>query len=225
MVSLSIFLLLQPRCVLIHIPKTGGTSLRKGIWGGNYEGPEFGAVPERWKHEFKFAFVRHPLCRLTSAYRMFTEGAVGDPSWKLPEDARPLSFDAFLDIVLDESIIFDQRRRTFEEKIRHHTIPQTHPFNALSDADFVGRYERLDEDFRIVADRVGLRGVPVPRMHFTKAKPYSVYFNARQLEKMVDYYKTDFAHLQYGLSQDLDGDVAPLPEPFHANPQVRSRPG
>ena len=108
--------------MLIHIPKTGGTFLRKGVWGGNYEGPEFGAVPGRWKHEFKFAFVRHPLCRLTSAYRMFTEGAVGDPSWKLAEDARPLSFDAFLDIVLDESIIFDQRRRTFEEKIRHHTI-------------------------------------------------------------------------------------------------------
>lgn len=210
---MSIFLLLQPRCVLIHIPKTGGTSLRKGVWGGNYEGPEFRAVPARWKHEFKFAFVRHPLCRLTSAYRMFTEGAIGDPSWKLAEDARPLSFDAFLDIVLDESIIFDQRRRTFEEKIRHHTIPQTHPFNALYDADFVGRYERLDADFRIIADRVGLRGVPVPRMHFTKAKPYRAYFNAQQLEKMVDYYRTDFEQLQYGLPEDLGDRISPPQDP------------
>lgn len=201
---MSIFLLLKPRCVLIHIPKTGGTSIRKGIWGGSYEGPEFGAVPDRWKADFKFAFVRHPLCRLTSAYRMFTEGTAGDPSWKLPQDARPLSFDAFLDIVLDESIIYDQRRMTFEEKIRHHTIPQTHPFNALSDADFVGRYERLEADFRIVADRVGLRDVPLPRMHFTKSKPYMDYFTASQLQKMVDYYRADFDQLNYSLPEGLD---------------------
>lgn len=196
---MSIFLLLQPRCVLIHIPKTGGTSIRKGIWKSNYEGPEFGAVPERWKREFKFAFVRHPLCRLTSAYRMFTEGAVGDPSWKFPEDGRPLSFDQFLDIVFDESIIYDHRRRSFEEKIRHHTVPQTHPFNALRDADFIGRYERLQDDFKIIAQRVGLGGIDLPHMHFTTARPYMTYFNDTQLKKAVAYYKADFELLQYKL--------------------------
>lgn len=194
---MSIFLLLQPRCVLIHIPKTGGTSIRKGIWGGKYEGPAFGVMPDSWQREFKFAFVRHPHNRLTSAYRMFTEGAVGDPSWKLPDDARSLSFSAFLDIVLDESIIYDQRRRTFEEKIRHHTIPQTHPFNVLHDADFIGRYERLEEDFKTVADRVGLHSVSLPHMHFTKAKPYDQYMTTEQRRRVVEYYRTDFEQLGY----------------------------
>ena len=194
---MSIFLLLQPRCVLIHIPKTGGTSIRKGVWNSRYIGPVFGGVPEEWKQEFKFAFVRHPLCRLTSAYRMFTEGPRGDSSWKPPPDARSLRFEEFLEIVLDDSIIFDHRRSTFEERIRHHTIPQTHPFNALREADLIGRYEHLQDDFRTIAARVGLNGVHLPRMHFTTAKPYITYFSKSQLKKMVDYYRDDFKKLEY----------------------------
>lgn len=155
---MSIFLLKNPDCVLIHIPKTGGTSIRKGLWKKNYEGPAFGRVPEDWRRHFKFAFVRHPLDRMVSAYKMFSQGAVGDAEWSLPKDARPLTFVEFVDIVTDESIIFDERRFTFEERIRHHAIPQTHPFNALDEADFVGRYETLDEDFRKVAARVASPG-------------------------------------------------------------------
>ncbi len=201
---MSIFLLLQPRCVLIHIPKTGGTSIRKGVWGGRYEGPAFGSVPKEWGREFKFAFVRHPLNRLTSAYRMFTEGAIGDPSWNLPADARTLRFEEFLEIVLDDSIIFDHRRKTFEEKIRHHTIPQTHPFNALREADLIGRYERLQHDFSDIAARIGLNDSQLPRIHFTNSKPYTAYFNQRQLDRMVEYYKDDFEKLKYPLPSIVD---------------------
>jgi len=42
---MSNFLLRNPDCVLIHIPKTGGTTIRKGICGSNYEGPAFGEFP------------------------------------------------------------------------------------------------------------------------------------------------------------------------------------
>ena len=54
-----------------------------------------------------------------------------------------MSLAAFLDIVEDESIAYGARRRTAEEKIRHHTIPQSHPFNCLQFADFVGRFENI----------------------------------------------------------------------------------
>ncbi len=201
---MSIFLLLNPRCVLIHIPKTGGTSIRKGVWAGNYLGPAFRAVPAAWKNEFKFAFVRHPLCRLASAYRMFTDGAKGDPSWSLPADARHLTFDEFLEIVLDESIIYDERRRTFEEKIRHHTIPQTHSFNALREADFIGRYENMVNDFRYVSKRVCIKYNGFPRLHFTSGKPFIEYFSADSLKRAASYYENDFLELDYPMPT-IDG--------------------
>jgi hypothetical protein len=52
-------------------------------------------------------------------------------------------------------------------RIRHHTIPMSHPYNCLHGADFIGRYENLAEDFTIVADRLGITD-PLPKLNTTK---------------------------------------------------------
>jgi hypothetical protein len=194
---MSNFRLRDPDCVLIHVPKTGGTSIRKGIWGSNYEGPTFGEIPPSWASLFKFAFIRHPLQRFISAWKMFTEGARGDPQWKLPDDARPLSLDAFMDIVEDETIIYDERRRSFEEKIRHHTIPQTHPFNCLRQADHIARYEDYEQEVRLICQRVGVHLAQVPRMHVTTPVHWSTILQGALLERVRLYYQEDLEALGY----------------------------
>lgn len=188
----------DPDCVLIHIPKTGGTSIRKGVWQKRCGKAVFGYIPDEWQHLFKFAFVRHPLDRMISAWKMFTEGARGDQSWSLPADARPLSIEEFVDIVEDETIIYDERRKTVEEKIRHHTIPQTHPFNCLQFADFVGRFERIDEDFEIVARRVGMTEA-LPKMHYTSHSHWQSYLSGPLLDRCIAYYAEDFEKLGYDI--------------------------
>lgn len=182
--------------MLIHITKTGGTSIRKGVWHRNYEKPVFGYMPDEWSHLFKFAFVRHPFDRVISAWKMFTEGAVGDKSWKFPADARPLTLSQFMDIVEDDSIIFDERRKTFEEKIRHHAIPQTHPFNCLKHADFVGRFERIDEDFAKIAARLGMT-TKLPKMHHTTHTHWQDYFDDEILSRCRAFYAQDLEELNY----------------------------
>ncbi len=193
---MSIFLLKNPNCVLIHIPKTGGTSIRKGAWNGRYEGPEFCRVPVEWEHYFKFAFVRHPLDRFISAFMMFTQGAVGDPAWRLPHDARPLSISEFAKIAFDDRIVYDERRATFEEKIRHHTIQQTHPFNLLQSAEFVGRYECFSSDFGKIARIVGL-DAQLPHMHFTRHRGWEEYLSGDLLSQCIEFYRDDFLQLGY----------------------------
>lgn len=194
---MSNFLLRNPDCVLIHVPKTGGTSIRKGLWGAQYEGPCFGMIPDNWRSLFKFAFVRHPLQRFVSAFKMFTEGARGDPQWRLPEDARALTVEDFMDIVEDESVIYDERRRRFEEKIRHHAIPQTHPFNCLHLADHVARHEHYEEEVRAICRKVGFPLGTVPRMHVTTPLDWSELLRGPLLERVVHYYREDFAALGY----------------------------
>jgi hypothetical protein len=194
---MSNFRLRDPDCVLIHIPKTGGTSIRKGIWGSHYDGPCFGEIPTDWLPLFKFAFVRHPLQRFVSAWKMFTEGAKGDPQWSLPADARPLSLEEFFKIVIDESILYDERRSSLEEKIRHHTIPQTHPFNCLHLADHVARYEAYDDEVRVICQRVGLQVDRVPRMHVTRPSHWSEVLSGPLLEQVCAYYRTDLEQLGY----------------------------
>jgi len=194
---MSNFRLLNPDCVLIHIPKTAGTSIRKGVWQGRYcRPPAFGKIPDGWQHLFKFAFVRHPLDRFVSAWKMFTIGAKGDPEWNMAEDAYPLTLQAFFEIVTNEDIIYDDRRRSFEEKIRHHTIPQTHPFNCLQYADFVGRFENVEEDFAKICKRVSFSAT-LPKMHTTKHKHWSEELTEDIIDKCSEYYAEDFSQLGY----------------------------
>jgi hypothetical protein len=193
---MSNFLLRDPDCVLIHIPKTAGTSIRKGAWQGRYEGPVHGHLPPHWQDYFRFAFVRHPLDRFISVWKMFTEGTHNEPGWSMPADARPLSLDAFAQIVFDDSILFDERRRSFEEKIRHHAMPQTHPFYCLQQAEFIGRYEQLSTDFAQVSQRVGLT-TPLPHMHRTQHGDWSEYLSGSLLEHCRTFYREDLQELGY----------------------------
>lgn len=195
---MSNFLLRDPDCVLIHVPKTGGTSIRKGAWEKRYEGPVFGHIPDAWGGLFKFGFVRHPLDRLISAWKMFDEGAVGDPEWSLPPDHRPVSLEEFFAIVTDDTVIFDERRSSFEERIRHHAIPQSHPFNCLQHADFVGRFETFAEDASLVFAKVG-QTRPLPHMHSTTHLSWEAYLEGSLLAACCDYYRGDFATFGYNL--------------------------
>ena len=185
---MSNFRLLDPDAVLIHVPKNAGTSVRKGVWSGRYDGPVFGHIPTEWRGLFKFAFVRHPLDRLLSAWRMFTtEGS----------KMKATSLSDFLDVVTDDSIPFDYSglKRTAGMRIRHHTIPQTHPFNCLDKADFVGRHERFGEDFAAISKRLG-RNLPSPPVLNTSAKNEER-FDAPSFERAIAYYRDDFRELDY----------------------------
>ena len=191
------FLFPQAKAVLIHIPKTAGTSIRNGFFKGEYEGPVQGDLPEEWQGYFKFAFVRNPFDRLISAWKMFTSG-MDNTEWKYPEDGdRELTLKQFLKIAMDESIpVYVKNRPTFELKLRHHAIPQTHPFYCLDEADFVGRYESLAEDFQKICDKLQLEG-ELPHWNKTDRGSYRQYFDDETKAMAFDFYKEDVEKLEY----------------------------
>jgi hypothetical protein len=178
-------------CLLIHIPKTGGKSIRNGFFKGNYMGPFFGEIPEKYLNCFKFAFVRNPFDRIISAWKMFTMGT------DLLQYENRFSLEEFLKIVTDESILYDERRSKLEEKIRHHTIPQTHPFNCLEYADFVGRYETLEEDFFSISRKIGVEISALPNINASSRKHYKEYFSESTKSIVEDYYQEDLERLNY----------------------------
>ena len=192
-----IFFLEPANCVFIHIPKTGGGSIRRGLFQGAVEGPEFGEMPAAWRGKFAFCFVRNPFDRLISAWKMFTQG-MQDSVWAYPADGDPtLSLAAFLDIVEDERVGDGIARQTFAQKVRQHTLPQTHPLNSLSDADFVGRFERYQADLAHVLARIGRPGVAAAHMNRTVRGDYRDYFDTDTRARAEAFYAEDLSRLGY----------------------------
>lgn len=187
-------------CVFIHIPKTGGASIRHGFFKSQYEGPVQGEVPQAWQHCFKFAFVRNPFDRLISAWKMFTTG-MENSRWQYPEDGNPnLSLRQFLEIAMDDSIPFDtapeEVGKSFEIKLRHHALPQTHPFYCLEHATFTGRFESMKEDFQKVCKRLNLDG-DLPHMNKTDRDDYRQYFDETTKAMASRFYEKDIRQLNY----------------------------
>jgi hypothetical protein len=121
-----------------------------------------------------FGLLRHSLYRLISAWKTLTQGASRQPNWPLAADCRPLTLATLAGIAFDASVFVDQRRRIFENKIRHHTMPQTHPFSCPAEADFVGHFKFLAPYFSLVVNRFSLQAA-IPQMYSTARRSQDVY--------------------------------------------------
>lgn len=157
-------------CIFLHIPKNGGTSVGRtlfGEYGGNHM--PIGTYQliydrETYSSMFKFGFSRNPFDRLLSGYRFARQGAErvagarahnrdGRPTNKpLPKVAAG-AYDTFEEFVL-EWVAGEGKIRDYE-----HFRPQYRfacdPAGRLG-LDFVGRFENFAEDFATVQERLGV---------------------------------------------------------------------
>ena len=148
------------------------------------------------KSTLKFSFVRNPYDRLISAWKMFTKG-MENSVWKTPDNLDGnLSLVAFIKIAMDESISYHDRS-TLEGKLRHHAIPQTHPYNCLKEADFVGHFENLEEDFGKVCETLHIPYTGLPHWNITDHSDYRSYYDEESKALADKFLKEDIETLGY----------------------------
>lgn len=195
---MSLFYLRDPDAVLIHIPKTGGRSIRNGVWSDNYVGPRFGELPEAWRRDdlVRFAFVRHPFDRLVSAFGMFTRGT----DYVAPRMS--VDFSRFCEMVLTG---YDKIQEP--AGVVHHTAPITHPYNCIDDAQLIGRFEEFKSDFSRIWSSITDKPVPaLPRINASNLAPRDVWrdyldrLRPMMYDDLVDYYRDDFERFGYSAS-------------------------
>lgn len=192
---MSYFYYPQLNAVFIHIPKTGGWSIRNGALSAmERDGPST-EWREEWDSAFKFAFVRHPVDRFLSAYRMVTQGT-NDMDARLFANPVDMSVGEFIDRAMfrkcDPNDLSD-----LDGFIVHHTLPMSHPYNGIEKADFVGRFETLADDWAKVAWMLGGVQKHLPMLNWTQKADEEV---SPWLAKMLaDYYAEDFERFGYDL--------------------------
>jgi hypothetical protein len=131
---------------------------------------------EVWRSYFKFAFDRNPWDRQVSWYLYKTKS----------KRARP-SFERFM----------TNRRRAYVDNYQLYTIEGT-----LA-VDFLGRYERLEEDLSKALDLAGVaRRVAVPRTNVTPNKDegsdYRSFYAPKTQALVAAWYEPEIALLGYG---------------------------
>lgn len=146
-------------------------------------------------HGFRFGFVRNPLDRLFSLYSQKIvkyERQMKMPSifWRYGSRFHPnMTFDAFVEAICGIPDWYaDQHFRS------QHTW-----FHRKSEllVDFVGRFERLDEDWEEVRRRVQAALPPLPHWNQSEHRPYREAYSKRTLALASRRYERDIALFGY----------------------------
>lgn len=146
----------QLECLFIHVPKCAGSSVAQALFGGNPAGhlPLYWyekQFNERYRHYFKFGFVRDPLQRALSAFEYLRQSSGKRDQAAYELVSQYTSFEAFVDQWLCAENISRQI----------HFAPQYHFLqNAMGriEVDFIGRHENLAEDFRTLCTHLHCKG-------------------------------------------------------------------
>ena len=138
---------------------------------------------ETWSSYYKFAFTRNPWSRLVSWYNMCIE--------------RPTT--PFMRMVKREARTFEEFLNLSQWRAERTTFNQA---EYVTDAagrlivDFVGRYERINEDFRTVCEhlRVDLK---LPHKNRSAPVDYRSYYNDRTRQLVADRFARDIKMFGY----------------------------
>lgn len=193
---------LSHRCVFVQVPKTAGVAVAESLFGNRGAGhrtyQELRDVFERayrvrdFDLFFTFAFVRNPWDRLHSAYQFLMAGGM------LPEDeefARQTlhCFDDFNEFVkgwvTPAHVASWLHFRTQSE-----FLVDVHGDVGVS---FVGRYERIGEDYEHVRRTLGF-GAPLCVRNATRGRTsYRDAYNAESRQIVAEVYEEDIRRFGY----------------------------
>ena len=196
---MSNFVLKELNCVFIHIPKTGGLSIRKGVFKESPQKRFFGKIPNQYQDYLKFAFVRNPFDRLVSCWKYTSLKRL--TRWQSQRDRSGTAFSEFLEIATDDSIPYNRCEYSWKSFLRHHAIPMTHPFNCLHLADVIGHFENLQEDFNTICDTLKVPRQQLPHKNKSKHKHYTEYYNDETRSIVTEKYAKDIEYFGYGFGE------------------------
>ncbi|MEP7064011.1 MAG: sulfotransferase family 2 domain-containing protein [Betaproteobacteria bacterium] len=192
----------RAKCIFVHIQKTGGVSVEAalrqhedGIGGGrpgrqgrqHMFATELRTMvrPDQWRDYYKFAFVRNPWDRLVSWYHMCMQAPETNAFGRHIKENAP-TFEAFLTTTTTG----------IAQRTTYNQLDYVADGNGELIVDFVGRYERLREDFAVVRARVGLAH-NLPHINRSTHADYRVYYSDTTREIVARRFARDIGYFGY----------------------------
>lgn len=203
------------RLIYYYVPKTGCTTIKslileaegRPVPNDNEEvhiqadelavpRPALDSQPSRYEGYFRFAFVRNPWARLVSCYLnkvvALRPGVFASFRFLYPRVGFDrMSFADFVRFI----------HRVPDDLCEPHFKPQS-AFFSDGDVDFVGRFERFQDDLAQVIERGGLDGrllkyCGVKKMKSAAGKPYTDYYTPETRRLVAEKYGHDLERFGY----------------------------
>lgn len=180
--------------LFLHVSRTGGTSVGKALFGPNYV---HRPIPlrelEKWlsiDRYFKFCFLRNPWDKAVSQYFQARK-----PN-NLMDTGRYLEYLSANQLTFSEWI----------KKITEH-VPSKHlewsGIEMVSDAggnakaDFIGKFERLQEDFDKLCEVLELPRRELDHQNRTEREGYTEYYDEESRSLVERIYARDIEYFGY----------------------------
>ena len=177
--------------VFIHINKTAGMSVVQAL---GFRGKCHQTVaevqasisPEDWSRAYRFTFVRNPWDKVVSHY----EYRVRTNQTGLGDGAVP--FAEWVSLAYG-----DQDPRYYDQpKMFAPQVEWLRDEAGGIPLDFVGRFERLSEDFEVVARSLGL-SARLPHLNRTQRRHYRDYYSPETRSIVAEWFREDLEQFGY----------------------------
>jgi len=204
----------ETKSIFVHIPKCAGVTIANSLYGKRWAGHlrvlhfQSAFTKSEFDSYFKFAVVRNPWDRVYSAYRFLKDGGLtnSDKAWTAENLVNYKDFGEFVKGWLTKA----------SAETKAHFIPQ-HRFICAPGAeghamDFLGRYERLQEDFDRIKRRMypGGEGEKIELGSLNRTSPSSISyveaFTPETRDIVADVYAKDIALLGYRFGEPAPSD-------------------
>jgi chondroitin 4-sulfotransferase 11 len=187
------------KCIFIHIPRTGGTTIESLLPDGLYEGHntlqgyKHKVGSGGYEHYYKFAFVRNPWDKMLSEYFWFRNVKYAYPDEEVKQFFRK-SASCFSEFV---SLFF---KTTVGDPT--HRMCQLDFLNPVCELDYIGRFERYAEDFMKISTYIGIDIDVCPHENNISHRPYWEYYNDETRKIVAEKYAKDIEYFGYEFGED-----------------------
>jgi len=178
--------------IFIHIPKTAGTSMTK-IFGEAFQKHNTAKEvieiigKKKWNNAYKFTVVRNPWDKVFSWYKFRVKLNQSKMATK------PISFKDWVACTYGEpkDKYYYYRAKNFMPQVDWLKNDED-----VIDMDNIIRFENLQEDFKIVAQELGINSV-LPHINKTKETNYRDYYDEETKKIIKEWFHEDIKTFEY----------------------------
>ncbi|MEO4045289.1 sulfotransferase family 2 domain-containing protein [Hoeflea sp. CAU 1731] len=185
--------------IFVHIPKTGGNSIAKAIFGtggrGHYSLAQYyRSNPTLFRRSFKFGITRNPWDRIVSSFHYLKQGGMTKSDKEFGDTfLANLNFGSFIVKLSDDNEYLTKVLRWI------HFRPQIDfvQINNQTTMDYLGKLESIDEALNAISEIVK-RNVVIKKFNASNHEDYRKYYKESQLVDIVEnIYKRDVQQFGY----------------------------